>query len=668
MRDGNYTKNGKCRKYGRMAVCGLLLMLLTGGCASPGILTVAGVQQNGGFGQRRPEKAGGESREPGQSISRIAEESGGSQEDGKPQQPGPEPAGFGSVPYFKDDSGSNTQLSEGWLYGYWGRQLCRVNLDTLESEVLFQAKSPQEGHFSIYDGNVYFVEQRSVSYLDGAKANLWRVRCDGSGLKLLVEDFDITESYAVGTSTLNGMEIYDGILYLLAGGANGEDNRYYHLRENGSAEEASADETLYGRVPEGYKDACRNYRFVRLPNLVYCMRNFGYAFLCDESGSLFRLLPETGELERVSMNTEGVSSGILLTNRGLVYRDYDDMWYNIGLEDLENPVEIGRMVCFDIYDIAFWDDKGIYNIDRGYSDGFSVERLNWDGESEMLSYWVQNPRLRGMNYLKVLYSDGSYLYYDSLSGGNGVICRIPLEDYEGFDEPEQVFTYYEDAAAKLSTRETFATTFTVESTGDCGSFSVTKVYLTENTEAAVRINEQLEEVYRFEEEYMAELMDDVRDIAADGEMSVPLYGSMLRVEDELSASIRYLDENYIDISLDWYEYWNGAAHGMYGSVDFVFSRSTGKLLQVTDVVENSSEEICSIIAPYVEAVAEWGTDEEGWEQMILEEGRFYLTSEGIGIHFDTYELTCYASGGLDVVVPFEMFRIRNPKEAGGISL
>ncbi|MDE5587740.1 MAG: RsiV family protein, partial [Acetatifactor sp.] len=45
-------------------------------------------------------------------------------------------------------------------------------------------------------------------------------------------------------------------------------------------------------------------------------------------------------------------------------------------------------------------------------------------------------------------------------------------------------------------------------------------------------------------------------------------------------------------------------------------------------------------------------------------GRFYLTAEGIGIHFDTYELSSYASGGLDVVVPYELFDMRNPAEVG----
>ena len=38
--------------------------------------------------------------------------------------------GMGSVPYFRDDAGLNTQVVEGYLYGYWDRRLCRYDLGT----------------------------------------------------------------------------------------------------------------------------------------------------------------------------------------------------------------------------------------------------------------------------------------------------------------------------------------------------------------------------------------------------------------------------------------------------------------------------------------------------------------------------------------------------------
>lgn len=660
-------------KQSRMMVCGLALMLLLGGCGNVYAGSGTGARQNG---QRDRSESSSREREETESEEAESsreereetegEETGSSRrESGESEESDSKKArqvSFGSVPYFRDDSGSNTQLADGWIYGYWSRQLCRVNADTLESEVLFEADSPQAGFFSIYDGMIYFLEQKNISYPEGKKANLWRMECDGSGQELIAEEFDMPDGI------MAGMEIYDDILYLLSRYADQEGNRYFRLKTDGSIEQISEAETLFGIVPVGWQDARMDYRFANLPNFVYCVRNYGYGFLCDEADDLYRVIPETEETERIPLyDVESSANCLMLTNEALVYRDFYDTWYSADLDDLREITELGEMDC---YDIAFWDEKGIYNIERTYGDSsFSMERLNWNGKKETLDYGVTNPRLTNSvygDYLSVLYSDGTYLYYDGLSGGDGAIFRTPLEKgaesyLESYEEAEQVFVYYDNPVMEISTRETFATTFTVEETGDKGEFSVTRVYLTEDTEAAAKINALLEEIYRSEEEYIDELMDDVREMA----FSDWDYGwDMTLVEDSLSASISYLDEDYIGISFFWYEYWSGAAHGQHGNVEYVFSRSSGEQILLTDIVENSEEEICAIIAPYVEAEAEWGTDEEGWERIILDEGRFYMTAEGIGIHFDTYELTCYASGGLDVVVPYELFDMRNPKEVG----
>lgn len=130
------------------------------------------------------------------------------------------------------------------------------------------------------------------------------------------------------------------------------------------------------------------------------------------------------------------------------------------------------------------------------------------------------------------------------------------------------------------------------------------------------------------------------------------------VERSDSYSVCYLNEDYVGIAADWYECWNGAIHGMYGSDYYMFDRHTGNRVSITDVTYDSPEEICEIIAPYVEAAAEGEIDDEGWEAMVLEENRFFLSEEGIGIHFDVYEISSYASGDTDVIVPYGMFGLR----------
>lgn len=68
-------------------------------------------------------------------------------------------ASLGSVPYFRDDAGTNTQTVGGYLYGYWNNRLCRYDLDTMEETVLYEAASPQHGDFCIWGNYVYSREQ-----------------------------------------------------------------------------------------------------------------------------------------------------------------------------------------------------------------------------------------------------------------------------------------------------------------------------------------------------------------------------------------------------------------------------------------------------------------------------------------------------------------------------
>ena len=168
------------------------------------------------------------------------------------------------------------------------------------------------------------MEQKNISYLDGVKANLWRMKCDGSKRELLVEGFEIGEGYDIGESALTDMEIYDDILYLLARFSEGEGNLYFRLKGDGRAKEISEEETLYGLVPEGFQEARDvGYRYRYMPNLAYCVRNFGYAFICDEDENLYRIILETGEKEKIPFGDDEAVSNLTLTNEALVYRNDD---------------------------------------------------------------------------------------------------------------------------------------------------------------------------------------------------------------------------------------------------------------------------------------------------------------------------------------------------------
>ncbi len=562
---------------------------------------------------------------------------------------------FGSVDWFRDDSGSNTQLVDGWLYGYWSRQLCRVNVKSLKTQVLYETLSPQDGSFCISDGYVYFLERRRADDLEGAKADLRCVKCDGTDSKVLAEQIEVHEYCAYE------MSVYGDILYLYCRYGEMEDSLFFRLTGEGTAVKADFKDTLYALLPDGIQDACENKRYRELPNIASCMGYFGYAFVCDGEEKLYRFRPESGKLEEFPLPELNTFGYLFATGEALVYLQDGDTWYTASLDDPERVEKIGKLDC---YGIDFWDEKGIYVVDQEYgADSFGVTRLGWDGKREVLHYWLRRPRL-GVSvygdYLDVMYSDGDFLYYDRLDQGDGIICRVALEGDE--DSATKIHVYYDSPVKGISVAESFDTIFTAEQSGAEGSFSMTKVYLTEDTKTAGRINGFLEELYTGESEYMEELMEEVR-ATVSSEWTGDGWVSGTIVEYSTNCSINYIDEQYIGFELYWYQYFQGAAHGIYGSTEYLFSRSTGERLGITDVVKNTEAEICAIIAPYVEAKAEWGTDDEGWESILLEEERIFLTQEGIGIHFDVYEMTCYASGALDIIVPYEAFELCQPGEA-----
>ena len=551
---------------------------------------------------------------------------------------------FGSVPYFRDDTGSNTQLADGWLYGYWDRQLCKVDTATGASKILYEAKSSQKS-FCIHDGYLYFLVEKQFDYPDlraGHKADLRSMKCDGTDSRLLAADIDLPDSWHWR------MNVYDDILYLTSLYGEPEDYYFFRLLEDGSVQETDSSDTLYGTLPQGCSEACRQHPYQNLPNLPSCMTYLGYVFVRDEANRLYRFLPETGQTQEIRFPDATECRYLFLTNQALVYA-LADTWYAMSLDNTEQVTEIGKLDC---QNVRFWDESGLYSAEQKDNDSsLRLTRLGWTGEVEILHYYIEAPKPDTL--CNILYSDGTWLYYSRLDKGDCVIYRIPLEEQE---EGKPFYLYYDNPLKDVCTEENFDFTFTVKDGQMEGHFSLSKVFLTEETKAADKINAFLQEQYNSQDAYIAERMEDVRSAAAGDEGDL-FFSSGTIIDCSMYTSIDYLDDTYIGFTIGWYQYTQGAAHGGYSYSQYVFDRATGRRLQITDVVNNSPEEICSIIAPYVEAGSDWGTGEEGWETIILEDGRFYLTPEGIGIHFDVYEMTCYAAGALDIVVPYDKFDI-----------
>lgn len=566
---------------------------------------------------------------------------------------------FGEVPYFPHSKGKLLKQADGYLYGYWEGSLCRYDAETLEKTVLFQTTSKQSGDFFIQGDDIYFLEKPLCSSLDGKDCTLYRVKCDGTEQTVLAEDIPNTE-YDDGSYEI---DIYDDILYLL----NTNGNRYYHIHKDGSVTEALEEETLYGKLPEGYTPASYDVSYDHIESLPYYMRNYGYLFVKNSQGELMKLSAEGDREETLGLPANVRNASVMVTNAALVYTCYgdDDTWY---IKSLKQGSKAQPWIKMDpFYDVFAWDETGIYFADSKES-GIDVFKADYEGnitmelldipksdDSPVLSSYI-------MNLLAV---QDTYLYYNADQEEDGCIMR---RDLKGEASPQLVDVYYENEAARISYKETAKNVMEI-SENVLFKSSLTKVFLYENTEGERNINEYLKQVYEKEEKAMEEEVESARQeeemdpvpwAEADSDWETEqVYESYLYVE----AVIDYVDDRYIGVTCGHQEYWHGAAHGMYWSEDYVFDRITGKRVAITDVVENTKEEICSIVSKYVERQASW-SDYLGPDS-ILEPKRFFLTKEGIGIHYDVYELGSYAEGAKNFVIPYEEFQWKESERGIG---
>lgn len=88
---------------------------------------------------------------------------------------------FGAVSYFDEDTDGLLQYADGYLYGYLGGHVFRVDAETGEASVLFETAGTRSIHFCIDNDKLYFLMIPQITFINGTKANLYRMNCDGSG-------------------------------------------------------------------------------------------------------------------------------------------------------------------------------------------------------------------------------------------------------------------------------------------------------------------------------------------------------------------------------------------------------------------------------------------------------------------------------------------------------
>ncbi len=605
---------------------------------------------------------------------------------------------FHSVPYFQDDTGRGLQRKDGFLYSYWNGDLFRGFTDSVwRRKLLFSADSAQSGRFCIYEDYIYFLEKPHTASLTGADTCLYRVGTDGGQLQLLTSQVpNNTLEYSSYNNYYSSydIDIYEDIIYLMSDSSC--ENIYYRVDgETGAVVRLDESKTLYGLLPEGYSAPSL---YPHLPSLPYQMRHYGYLFLMDKAGDLAVFAPESGRLEPITL-LKGMESrqNLFLTNDALYYAEEESgqtlvTWYRISLDHMTPYDDIlqsanshnkqavigkNREKWISFFSLEgcdgaeiFQDKSAAYFVIKG-NGLLSLYRIPWDGSVARLLFNCHLAEEASFiapayGFRDLYFTDGKYFYYTERSGSAYCVRRTALNKSIKPD-PDIYILYTQDRTAELCVYDTREHNFTIQAeiSGEDFRFpcstALTKVLLSEDSEGARAVNAYLNQIYQKTEKKLKEFEQTWLEqtcLTGNGRYHPRHDGLVSYVH--VTARPNYLDGHYLGITITEESYCSGDDHPGTWSEEYVFDLITGKRLAVTDFVENTPEEICKIAAAYADADHP-GLDfmvDSGMYESFLEDFRFFLSEEGIGFHYNTYELGSYAEGNEDYIIPFWEFNLK----------
>ena len=566
---------------------------------------------------------------------------------------------------FVDDTGKSMQRDGNCLYSYDNGRLIRFDADTEETVLLYQTASTHALRFCLHKNDIYFVERTGFDSLDDRDTSLWRMGKDGSNLTLLQED--IINAGTMRDSDNYSIDIHDDILYLINYTSGYEDgdyvtktaNLYYRLENDGTVSEIDEAETLYGALPKRFSPVFDS----NFPTFPYAMRNYGYLFMQDSAGTLYRMDPAGGVKESLGIRIADHSCFAFSGDTIFLYSYYADSTASlfnlhdktsitsdaVSSESLASltvfPSEEGFYLCGNIPEEDSSSGETLYR--------FHVFRILPDGSVDTLTVdpprSYEDSRDAQIRNGSCLLGDQLYYYeYDDVCqhlmrlslSGNAVPQEMDVFSRYPASYPAAVFAEEKEEETPIG-NQGFVT------------LSTRKLFLEERTEADRIVNRTLTEVYTDFESYVDNLIREEREALEEDPDFYENFDYASNYDFSLHASLNYMDDDTISFECSYYQYYAYAAHGYYWSDYYVFDRQTGRRLSFEDFVGNSAA-ILKTTAPYVEKMAEWEFDTE----MLLDISRFSLSEDGYTLYFAPYDIGCYAAGSYLITIPYEAFEAK----------
>lgn len=125
------------------------------------------------------------------------------------------------------------------------------------------------------------------------------------------------------------------------------------------------------------------------------------------------------------------------------------------------------------------------------------------------------------------------------------------------------------------------------------------------------------------------------------------------------AGLSYHDSRYVCLTTSDYQYWGGA-HGIGWQYSYTLDMQDGKILSLSDVIGQSQAEFVELVCNHVydlEAESLFsgydGTIEQIRDSYTDNDFNWFLTPEGVGVRFASYEISPYVAGYPQIIVPYD---------------
>ncbi|MBD5550555.1 MAG: DUF3298 domain-containing protein [Lachnospiraceae bacterium] len=566
-------------------------------------------------------------------------------------------------PLYQEDGKSYIiQEDENYIYVCGIYKIVKINKETKESVTLWETAKVSDGlkmyPFCAGRGllageKIYFIEGWTEGTGDGYTPNkaISVIHTDGTGYERIVQPDKLYDSAS--------MLLQDGILYVEAY----DEIISYKVYEDGTLCGEAVREKKKERddLPEGCKEPDYYDNGYRLLFASESMKKFGGVIL--ENGlSLVEWIPETGEMFDLSQYGSNLKA---FNSRYFLISSYDDGSYLVDTATLEGS----RFTDDSMIGVIAMDEDYVYTETKVYEEGqiqYIYEKISLETAERSVIFRKEESKTAysqyGYNLIDVVVK-GGYLYYADEMDYKLYLMRRSVDDPSVEECLGEAF--YDSGISEVGTMETCHERF--EAPGVKVDIDLEWLQVDSRFPGADKINKYLAEDQKRNYDDEKELLEKYRkteqegDEPSGGEEEFTLYCSYTSEFSEIS----YFDGHYLSFYQSEDRYESGMGHGSLYQIGYAFDLQTGERLMLSDVIENSEEELKDIVIRYFGETIQ-ANPEYYWEYALsevekstsFEDSLFYLTKEGIRFYFGPYALASFAAGFQEVTIPYEEFEMK----------